>query len=80
MNTSLSVDLFDAIFDPTGNPVFQNETYDGWPIKSNTGVIFNKPKFKQTIYQLASMTLKLLTMLSKIIWTAEVGACPALFE
>ena len=33
VNTNLSVDPFDAIFDPTGNPVFQNETWDGWPIK-----------------------------------------------
>ena len=33
VNTNLSVDPFDAIFDPTGNPVFQNETWDGRPIK-----------------------------------------------
>ena len=33
VNTNLSVDPFDAIFDPTENPVFQNETWDGWPIK-----------------------------------------------
>ena len=33
MNTNLSVDPFDAIFDPTGNQVFQNETWDSWPIK-----------------------------------------------
>ena len=33
VNTNLSVDPFDAIFDPTGNPMFQNETWDGWPIK-----------------------------------------------
>ena len=33
VNTNLSVDPFDAIFDPTGNPVFQNETLDGRPIK-----------------------------------------------
>ena len=32
-NTNLSVDPFDAIFDRIGNPVFQNETWDGWPIK-----------------------------------------------
>ena len=33
MNTNLSVDPFDATFDPTGNPVFQNESWDGWSIK-----------------------------------------------
>ena len=33
VNTNLSVDPFDAIFDPTGNPVFQDETWDGGPIK-----------------------------------------------
>ena len=33
VNTNFSVDPFDAIFDPTGNPVFQNETWDGRPIK-----------------------------------------------
>ena len=32
MNTNLSVDPVDVIFDPTGNPVFQNEAWDGWPI------------------------------------------------
>ena len=31
VNTSPSVDPFDAIFDLTGNPVFQNEAWDGWP-------------------------------------------------
>ena len=45
-------------------------------IKSNTRVIIKKPKFKQTIYQLPSMTLKLLAMLPRITWTAEIGACP----
>ena len=49
-------------------------------IKSNTRVIFKKPEFKQTIYQVPSMTLKLLAMLSRITWTAEFGACPPLFE
>ena len=33
VNTNLSVEPFDTIFDPTGNPVFQNETWDSWPIK-----------------------------------------------
>ena len=33
VNTNLSVDPFDAIFDPTENPVFQNKAWDGWPIK-----------------------------------------------
>ena len=80
VNTNLSVDPFDAIFDPTGNPVFKMRLgmvglLSAVKIKSNTGVIF-KPKFKQTICQLPSMTLKLLAMLSRITWTAEIGACP----
>ena len=33
MNTNLSVDPSDAILDPTGNPMFQNKSWDGWPIK-----------------------------------------------
>ena len=45
-------------------------------VNKNTRVIFKKPKFKQTIYQLPSMTLKPLAMLSRITWNAEIGACP----
>ena len=33
VNTNLSIDPFDAIFALTGNSVFQNEAWDGWPIK-----------------------------------------------
>ena len=39
MNTNLSVDPVDVIFDPTGNPVFQNEAWDGWPILSEVNKI-----------------------------------------
>ena len=45
-------------------------------VDKNTRVIFEKPKFKQTIYQWPSMTLKLLAMLPRITWNAEIGACP----
>ena len=68
VNTNLSVDPFDAIFDPTGNPGFKIRLgmvglLSAVKIKSNTGMILKKPKFKQTIYQLPSMILKLPAML-----------------